>query len=62
MGEFNLYLITTTARQFSFIGKHLPERERPNWHYYQDKDGGILHFRKEHMICVIESDVPDEKE
>lgn len=57
MGEFNLYLITTTTREFSFIGKHLPERERPNWHYYQDKDGPIYHFRKEHMITVQEMEI-----
>ena len=42
---------------FSFIGKHLPERERPNWHYYEREDGAILHFRKEHMVLVIEKEI-----
>lgn len=49
--------IYTAYGKIEFFGEYLPERERPNWHYYQRTDGAILHFRKEHMVCVIEEDV-----
>lgn len=60
MSEFKCIQLITSVMRHSFVGKHLPERERPNWHYYQDKDGSILHCRKEHMVMVIEKELEDE--
>lgn len=56
MKKISIYttLETEGSEPFSFIGKHLPEKERPNWHYYEREDGAIIHFRKDHMVCVIE--------
>lgn len=54
------YTIFTTSGEFSFIGKNLPERETNNWHYYECKGGVIMHFRKEHMVCVEESELEEE--
>ena len=48
--------VYTTQGAHQIFGRHMPEREKPNWHYYEDQDGTILHCRKEHMVCVIESD------
>lgn len=46
--------IVTTAGEFEFIGKHLPELEKTNWHYYEDENGKTYHFRKQLMVAVIE--------
>ena len=43
-----------TGEKHIFIGRHLPDREKPNWHYYATEDGRILHFRKCHMVFVSE--------
>lgn len=59
MSEFKHIKILTTISEYNFIGKHLPDRQRPNWHYYQDKDGAIIHCRKEHMVMVIEKELED---
>jgi hypothetical protein len=59
MSEFKKYTIVTTVNEFYFVGKHLPERETNNWHYYECNDGMIMHFRKEHMVCVNESEVEE---
>jgi len=53
----NKFLIETTAGTVIFNGKCLRERETPNWHYYQTEDGDIYHFRKEHIIYVLEKPV-----
>lgn len=53
--------ITTTVGQIRFIGRYLPERQCPNWHYYEDDGSNIYHFRKEHMVFVIEEDLPARK-
>lgn len=45
---------TGDTHRIEFNGKHLPELEKPNWHYYQTDDGYMIHCRKEHMVCVIE--------
>lgn len=59
MSEFKQVRIFTTAIEYNFKGKHLPDRERPNWHYYQECDGSIIHCRKEHMVMVIEKELED---
>ncbi len=56
----NKHTIYTTVSKHEFIGKHLPDRERPNWHYYESIDGTILHFRKEHIVCVIEKTLEEQ--
>ena len=60
MDEMKHYTIFTTTIPYQFKGKHLPDRERPNWHYYQEEDGTIIHFRKEHMVAVMESELEEE--
>ena len=58
MKKYTVYTsIDSVDTSFFFTGKHLPERERPNWHYYEREDGAILHFRKEHMVLVIEKEI-----
>ncbi len=52
--------ISTTVGDYNFIGKYLRDLEKPNWHYYGTNDGRILHFRKEHMVCVIEAEAIEE--
>jgi len=52
----NIY-IETTKGHFEFTGEYLRDREKPNWHYYRTNKNQILHFRKEHMVYVIESDI-----
>jgi hypothetical protein len=51
------YTIQTITTKVEFIGKHLPDREKPNWHYYMGEFGAIYHFRKEHMVFVIEEKI-----
>ena len=51
------YIETITGKTHSFTGKHLPEREKPNWHYYETNTGTIFHFRKEHMVSVEEGSI-----
>ena len=60
MIEFTNITIFTVVAKHNFIGKYLPEMERPNWHYYQDKDGTIIHCRKDHMVMVIEKELENE--
>jgi hypothetical protein len=54
------YTVVTTNGKYSFVGTHLKDAEKPNWHYYvveEDGDfekGTRLHFRKEHMVSVVE--------
>jgi hypothetical protein len=50
----NTTIYFTNSQSIAFNGKHLQEREKPNWHYYATDDGMIIHCRKEHMVCVIE--------
>ena len=43
--------------QTSFIGFYRRDMEKPNWHYYETEQGDILHFRKENMVAVEESNL-----
>ena len=49
------YRIFTAYGEYNFTGMYLRERESNNWHYYETIEGDIIHFRKEHMVMVIES-------
>lgn len=51
-GNTSIYF--SNSQIITFSGKHLPELEKPNWHYYQTDDGYMIHCRKEHMVYVIE--------
>jgi len=46
--------VLTTTGKASFVGKYRPDLEKGAWHYYEDQDGNLLHFRKEYMIAVLE--------
>ena len=48
-----IYRIITTSGEIEFTGKYRRDLEATHWHYYERKDGIIMHFRKEHMVCVI---------
>lgn len=50
-------IITVGGAVVEFVGFHRRDLEKPNWHYYELEDGNIYHFRKEHMVAVLESDV-----
>ena len=53
-------LYFTNGLKLEFYGGWLPERERPNWHYYEVSEaegmpkGTIIHCRKEHLVAVVE--------
>ena len=49
-----VYKIITVIGETKFVGKYRRDLEQPNWHCYEREDGRIMHFRKEHMVCVIE--------
>lgn len=51
----NIVIYTTDKVRHTFTGRYLPEREKPNWHYYETDKNEILHFRKEHIIMVVET-------
>ena len=40
--------------EYDFTWKYLPERQKDNWHYYEDDEWTIYHFRKSEMIAVLE--------
>ena len=54
MKEITVY---TVYSSFTFIGKHRPDLEKKNWHYYEKADGGLIHFRKEYMVVVDENKI-----
>jgi hypothetical protein len=57
IGKKKITLILSFGNSLEFVGWHRPDLERPNWHYYEDENGSIIHCRKEHMVCVKEKDV-----
>lgn len=54
MPEVKTIYISTTTAKFKITGWYRRDLEKPNWHYYEDIDGTLLHFRKEHLVAVIE--------
>ena len=48
--------VKTTAGDVVFFGFHRPDLEKPNWHYYETDSGQIYHFRKEHLVAVLENE------
>ena len=53
---FKAMRIVTTVGVVSFIGRYRRDLEAANWHYYETEKGDILHFRKEHMVAVLEDE------
>ena len=47
--------IITMGGHITFTGFHRKDLEKPNWHYYEDNEGNIFHFRKQHMVAVLEN-------
>ena len=47
-------VILNNGVQINFKGKYRRDLEKPNWHYYEDKFGHIMHFKKESMAAVLE--------
>ena len=56
---FKTMRIVTTVGVVAFIGRYRRDLEAANWHYYETNKGDILHFRKEHLIAVIEGNEAD---
>lgn len=46
------YTIHTITGPVSFHGKYRRDLETDSWHYYEKKNGTIIHFRKEYMVFV----------
>lgn len=53
--KYCIFMNTWNYPKIEFNGEHMPEMERPNWHYYKTDQGQMLHFRKEHIALVIEN-------
>ena len=51
-------VLVSNGEAFKFEGRYMREREKSNWHYYERVDGRIYHFRKEHIVSVIEDEAP----
>lgn len=49
--------IVTVGGGVEFVGFFRRDLEKPNWHYYELEDGNIYHFRKEHMVAVLEENI-----
>lgn len=47
-------ILLTSGATIEIYAIYREDLEKPNWHYYETKDGKIHHFRKEHMVAVIE--------
>lgn len=54
--EFKTMRIVTTVGVVAFIGRYRRDLEKPNWHYYETDKSDILHFRKEHIVAVLEDE------
>jgi phage pi2 protein 07 len=52
--------IVTTKAVFEFTGQYRRDLEVNNWHYYEDENGNLYHFRKAHMIMVHEKEIKHE--
>ena len=52
-----LTVLLTGGVNFSFMGKYRRDLENGAWHYYETKTGNIHHFRKDHMLAVLEGDL-----
>lgn len=44
-------------KNVTFIGKHRPDMETKNWHYFEKDNGNMIHFKKKHMVFVDEEDL-----
>ena len=53
---FKTMRIVTTVGVVTFIGRYRRDLEKTNWHYYETNKGDILHFRKEHLVAVLEDE------
>lgn len=51
-------ILLASGRVVGFTGKHRPDLNKPNWHYYEDEHGNIQHFRKVRMEAVLTGDFP----
>jgi len=55
-------IILTNRESADFVGRHLPDRETDNRHYYEDDQGKTWPFRKAHMAIVVEQPVHTNEE
>lgn len=46
------YTIATLYGEISFTGRYCPEIKSDSWHYYEKRNGTVIHFRKDHMVYV----------
>lgn len=52
MKNIKVHLIT--GKEVSFIGTYREDLQKENWHYYETETKKIIHFRKEHIVMVVE--------
>lgn len=50
--EYREYKVRTTHGTIKFKGRYRRDLETANWHYYEEENGNVIHFKKESMICV----------
>ena len=46
------YIVKTTNGKVFFTGRYRRDLETPNCHYYETSAGGMIHFRKEHIVYI----------
>ena len=57
--RYNLYFDSSAKNNLEVEGWYRRDLEKPNWHYYEAKDGVIIHCRKEHILFVVEEEIKD---
>ena len=56
----DITIVVTEGNIIHIRGKYRRDLETNNWHYYETTKGELLHFRKIHMIAVIDQHVNQE--
>lgn len=54
--KFKNIRVISTVGVVTFVGRYRRDLEQSNWHYYESDAGRLLHFRKEHMVAVLEGE------
>lgn len=51
MNQYKIYVVGR-EKPFEFCGQYRRDLESAHWHYYEDEDGCVWHFRKDRMDAV----------
>jgi len=55
--KMSKFIIETTTGTVIFTGKFLEERTTEQWLCYETESGDIYHFKKDHMIYILEKEI-----